>query len=313
MPQLKSTSAYACLWTSPQEMAIDKYLGANAALPLWNDGPIDDAFELASPQSDDDVAQAVVSKVNRPWLLHYHSTHSQKNLGKAVLIIGGGGYVELMAGKEGYKVAQWLKLLGFDAFVLIHRFPNDQTGAQAPLDDARRALRMIKEGGHCTRGLGFCGLSSGGHLAAALLSDYPSKWTERRVSGEEANLSLPKLDFAIIGYGPISTNAKGRQIVADKKPLEPPEKQQLYDTVQPDVQLRPSIPPTFVVYSGSDPVVPVVNAYRLAEGIMKRGAPVELHVFADAPHGFALNTVNMPVSKWPEMCEEWLKQGGHLG
>jgi acetyl esterase/lipase len=125
-------------------------------------------------------------------------------------------------------------------------------------------------------------------------------------------LSLPTIDFAIIGYGPISTNAKGRQIIVDKKPLEPPEKQQLYDTVQPDAQLKSPAPPTFIVYSGTDAVVPVVNAYRLAESITKTGALLELHIFADAPHGFALDTVDMPVSRWTVMCEEWLKQGGHI-
>uniref|UniRef100_A0A8H7MZU2 Uncharacterized protein n=1 Tax=Bionectria ochroleuca TaxID=29856 RepID=A0A8H7MZU2_BIOOC len=77
--------------------------------------------------------------------------------------------------------------------------------------------------------------------------------------------------FAIIGYGPISTNAVGRQIVADKAPLPPPEKQAFYDAVQPDVQLESPAPPSFIVYSNNDPVVPVVNAYRLAEGITKSG------------------------------------------
>ena len=81
--------------------------------------------------------------------------------------------------------------------------------------------------------------------------------------------------------------------------------------MQPDVQIS-TAPPTFIVYSGNDPVVPVVNAYRLAEGITKTGASVELHVFADAPHGFGLDTVGLPVRNWPKMCEAWLEQNGLL-
>lgn len=111
---------------------------------------------------------------------------------------------------------------------------------------------------------------------------------------------------------PSATNAAGRTIVPNKAPLAPPEKQTLYDVVQPDVQLGPSCPPTFIVYSGSDPVVPVVNAYRLAEGIERAGGAVELHVFADAPHGFALDTKDLPVSQWPVLCEAWLAQNGLL-
>jgi acetyl esterase/lipase len=219
------------------------------------------------------------------------------------------GYVELMVGREGVQVAKWLAGLGFHAFVLIHRFPNKDTGSQAPVDDARQALRMIQEKGFAQSGLGVCGLSSGGHLAASLLSDYPASWTEHGVKKD----TLPKLGFAIIGYAPISTNAKGRQIVPNKLDLEPQEKQALYDTVQPDVQLMSSVPPTFIVYSGNDPVVPVTNAYRLAEGITKAGAPVELHVFAVAPHGFGIDTPGLPVSEWTGMCERWLGQGGLLG
>jgi hypothetical protein len=34
-----------------------------------------------------------------------------------------------------------------------------------------------------------------------------------------------------------------------------------------------------------------------------------LHVFADAPHGFALDSdKDLPVTKWPSMCEAWLRQ-----
>lgn len=248
--------------------------------------------------------EAIVHGVERPCLFHYKPKANSN--GRGILVLGGGGYVELMVGREGVQVARWLASLGFDAFVLVHRFPNVKSAPQAPVDDARRALNIIAKEGHSTRGLGICGLSSGGHLGAALLADYPSKWTPPSQSS-----STPKVDFAIIGYGPISTNAKLRTIIPNKAALAPPEKQELYDVVQPDVQIS-SAPPTFIVYSGNDPVVPVVNAYRLAEGITKTGAAVELHVFADAPHGFALDTPNLPVSRWPSLCEAWLKQNSLL-
>lgn len=186
--------------------------------------------------------------------------------------------------------------------MLIHRFPNAKNGVQAPLDDARQALLLVSEKGFAKDGLGVCGLSSGGHLAASLMAEYPSHWNERGSGG------LPKLDFMIVGYGPISTNAVGRQIMKNKTALEPKEKQELFDTVQPDVQLIARPRPTFIVYAGNDSVVPVVNAYRLANALGERSAGVELHVFADAPHGFAVDTVDLPVSGWMEMCEKWLKQ-----
>ncbi|CAO2648692.1 Nn.00g079590.m01.CDS01 [Neocucurbitaria sp. VM-36] len=286
-------------------MTSAEHLQSDFAWPLYDKEPHDGAFSLDT--SNGGIDKAVVTSVRRPWLYGYkpRSTNTKNN--RAVLICGGGGYVELMVGREGVQVARWLTKLGFHAFVLVHRFPNAESSAQAPLDDARRALRIIEEQGFAGNGVGVCGLSSGGHLAASLLAAYPGTWNE--ISPGE----IPKIDFAIIGYAPISTNAAGRTIIKDKAPLPPKEKQELYDILQPDVQLQSPAPTTFIVYAGNDAVVPVVNAYRLAEGITKAGGQVELHVFADAPHGFGVDTVGLPVSGWTEMCERWLRQGEYLG
>jgi acetyl esterase/lipase len=275
---------------------------ADSVYTLDGSDRLDGVFEV---DTSNGIDNAVVTGVERAVLFGYKASNDNKGRnGRSVLILGGGGYVQLMVGREGIAVAKWLTSLGFDAFVLVHRFPNAKSSPQAPLDDARRALRVLEEKGHVENGLGVCGLSSGGHLGAALLADYPNTW-----KSPETSSAIPKIDFAIIGYGPISTNAKGRTIIPDKAALEPPEKQELYDVVQPDVQIS-AAPPTFIVYSGNDPVVPVVNACRLAEGVTKAGATVELHVFADAPHGFGLDTVGLPVSKWPDLCEAWLQQNG---
>ncbi|KAI8943350.1 hypothetical protein NX059_001367 [Plenodomus lindquistii] len=290
-------------------MSSSTHLGSTISFPLWDDEFIDGAFTLKTPSGLD---KAVASSVTRPWLFGYEPSSPNAHR-RAVLITAGGGYVELMVGREGIQVAKWLNNLGFYAFVLIHRFPNAETGAQAPIDDARRALRLIEEKGFAKHGVALCGLSSGGHLAASLLAAYPSSWTERVPATSSLNVALPKIPFAVIGYAPISTNAVGRQIIPDKPPLPPAEKQALYDTVQPDVQLVAPAPPTFIVYAGNDPVVPVVNAYRLAEGVGKAGGQVELHVFGDAPHGFGIDTVGKPVEKWTEMAEAWMRQGGFLG
>ncbi|PVH74814.1 alpha/beta-hydrolase [Cadophora sp. DSE1049] len=284
-------------------MASTTQFGADLAWPLWESEALEGAFTLQAHGVTTNT-NGVVKEVARPWLFGYKAAEPN---GRAILILGGGGYVELMVGREGVAVAHWLTNLGFNAFVLVHRFPTAKTGAQAPVDDARRSLWLIEDSGLATKGLGLCGLSSGGHLAASLLASYPASWVYPNATEE-----TPKPTFAIIGYGPLSTNAVGRTIIPDKALLAPPEKQELYNTVQPDVQLVSPAPPTFIVYSGNDPIVPVVNAYRLTEGVTQAGGVVELHVFADAPHGFGIDTVDLPVSRWPQMCEAWLKQNGLL-
>lgn len=244
--------------------------------------------------------QAVVTAVDRPVLLGYAPETPN---GRAMLILGGGGYTALMAGREGVQVARWLAALGYHAFVLIHRFPHAATGPSAPLDDALAAMAMIRASGLAEKGLGVVGLSSGGHLAACLIADYPAQW---------GAIPPQRPDLLVIGYAPISTNAKGRTIIADKPPLPPVEKQALYDALQPDAQLLPDPPPTFIIYAGNDPVVPVANAHRLYDALKAAGASAELHIFADAPHGFALDTPDLPVSLWPRLCEAWLRLVGFL-
>lgn len=275
-------------------------LNADTAWPLWDDAPIEGAFALVDPAAAPEAA--VVTAVDRPVLLGYVPAVPN---GRAMLVLGGGGYTQLMAGREGVQVAQWLAGLGYHAFVLIHRFPNAGHGMAAPLDDAMEAMRSIRASGHADSGLGVVGLSSGGHLAACLAADYPAEWTApaTRHAGQAT-----RPDVLVVGYAPISTNASGRTIVADKPPLPPAEKQAMYDRLQPDAQLIVNPPPTFIVYAGNDAVVPVENARRLHAAIAAAEGAVELHVFADAPHGFALDTPDMPVSMWPRLCEAWLGQ-----
>lgn len=271
-------------------------LNADATWPLRGAALADDGVTFERDRADD---QAVVTDVTQPVLLEYRPEVPN---GAAMLVIAGGGYVALMAGREGVQVARWLTALGYTAYVLIHRFPDARHGPEAPLDDAGAALDRIRNAGF-TR-VGVVGLSSGGHLAACLAAARPPGWP---------GAACDPPDAMIIGYAPISTNANWRTIVPDKSPLPPIEKQALYDALQPDVQLLPAPPPAFIVYAANDPVVPVTNAHRLHAAWLERGGVAELHVFADAPHGFALDTTGLPVAAWPRLAEAWLRQIGFDG
>lgn len=272
-------------------------LGADQVRTL--DGAALRMFAVTFDPAFANPAQAVVTAVTQPVLLSF--VPAQPN-GRAMLVLGGGGYVQLMAGREGVQVARWLNTLGYHAHVLIHRFPDAENGPGAALADALAAMRLLRGESNA---LGVVGLSSGGYLAACLAAAVPEEW---RVSCD----ATTRPDVLVIGYAPISTNAAGRTIVADKPPLPPVEKQAMYDRLQPDAQLLQDPPPAFIVYSGNDPVVPVENARRLHAAWEQAGGAAECHIFADAPHGFALDTQGLPVSVWPQLCAAWLRQVGFL-
>jgi acetyl esterase/lipase len=255
-----------------------------------------------------------IADVYRPRVFAFTPEHPK---GCAALVLAGGGYTKLVVSYEGVDVARWLNSQGFHAFLLVHRFPgarwaaNGFNGSQAPVDDAIEAMRQIRlragefdfEPDH----VGAVGLSSGGHLAASLASHYPAHW--RAPPSNYATVSS-RPDFLVVGYAPISTNATGRTVVANKPPLPPPEKQALYEAVQPDAQLIDSPPPTFIVYSAADPVVPVENAYRLGAALRAKGAAAETHVYAEGAHGFALRESALPIGQWPKACAAWLRALG---
>ena len=279
-------------------------LPCDAAWPLRQDGPVESAFTLE--HGDGPVGSPIVTSVARPWLFGFFPARPN---GRSMLVLGGGGYTALMVGREGVAAARWLTDLGYHAYVLIHRFPNADHGMAAPLDDAREAMRFVRARSQADGGVGVVGLSSGGHLAACLAAEYPAEWKEAPSRFEPRDV---RPDLLVIGYAPVSTNAKGRTIIADKPPLAPPEKQAMYDRLQPDAQLLAKPPPAFLVYAANDSVVPVENAYRLHAALTGAGGTAELHVFADAPHGFALDTEGLPVSAWPSLCEAWLRHAGFL-
>lgn len=284
------------------------HLGEDSSWRLWpesGDGE-DLVFEAPAPAED-----LVVSDVMRARCFMFKPVRPN---GRAALVLAGGGYTKLVIGKEGVEVAQWLCSLGMHAFVLAHRFPcarnaiDGRNGSQAPVDDAIEAMRQIRaranEWSLNPADIGVVGLSSGGHLASCLVSQYPAGW--RAPESAHAHISA-RPDFLVVGYAPISTNATGRTVIPNKPPLPPPEKQALYEAMQPDVQLLEAPPPAFIVYSANDDVVPVENAYRLHKALLAKGGEAELHVFADAPHGFALRERVGPVAKWPELCAAWLR------
>jgi len=45
-------------------------------------------------------------------------------------------------------------------------------------------------------------------------------------------------------------------------------------------------PPTFIVLTATDTVVPPENSIRYYSALQKHGIPVELHIFPSGKHGF---------------------------
>ena len=236
--------------------------------------------------------------------------------GTAALITVGGGYTSLVIDKEGTDIAKWLNTLGVTAFVLKHRLPGEghANGPHVPLQDGQRAMRLIRlhaaEWGLNPQKIGLFGFSSGGHAASMIGTAY-ARTVYEPVQGEAGVSARP--DFMALAYGPHSGNARKYLILPEQKPVEPPQKQALYDEYPTDRLVDKNTAPTFLVTADNDNRVDPRNSTRFYDALKAAGVPAELHVFQDGKHGFAIrNAVGYPIAIWTQLCENWLRAGGWL-
>ena len=86
----------------------------------------------------------------------------------------GGGYSWVVMDKEGYEAAERFAKAGVTVFAMTYRLPQEgwSAGPAAPLQDAQRAMRVIRaqaaEFKIDPRRVGVIGFSAGGHVAGGL-------------------------------------------------------------------------------------------------------------------------------------------------
>jgi acetyl esterase/lipase len=245
--------------------------------------------------------------------LHVYPAPAEKATGTAVIICPGGAYWGLAIAHEGEDVAKWLNSLGVTAFILHYRLPSDAIMVDksvGPLQDTQKAIRMIRQ--HAKEWkidparIGIMGFSAGGHLASTLSTHYNEKVYE---SAEQISA---RPDFSLLIYPVISmaegiTHAGSRANLLGENP--PPDRVRHFSNEE---QVDEQTPPTFLVHSIDDVVVPVQNSIDYALALQKHHVPCELHVYQSGGHGYGLGRSGNTESSWPDACRKWLEARGLL-
>src|SRR5262245_15859947 len=78
---------------------------------------------------------------DKPTLIIYLP---EKTNGCGIVVCPGGGYGHLAMDHEGHQIARWLNDHGIAAFICDYRHRNKGYGHPAPLQDAQRAIRMVR-------------------------------------------------------------------------------------------------------------------------------------------------------------------------
>jgi acetyl esterase/lipase len=233
--------------------------------------------------------------------------------GAAMVICPGGGYGHL-APHEGNDYALWLNQHGVTAFVLKYRLGSNGYRHPAMLNDAARAVRLVRaraaEWKIDPHRVGIMGSSAGGHLASTLLTHFDAGKQdsddpiERQSSRPDAGI----LCYAVITMGPFThQGSKNLLLGRDASP-------DLVKLLSNELQVTGETPPCFLWHTSEDKTVPVENSLMFAEALRKAGVPFALHVYEKGGHGMGLADkppFNHP-HPWAADCLFWLKAQGFV-
>lgn len=232
--------------------------------------------------------------------------------GSAMLALPGGGYSFLSVQNEGLDLAQHFVGRGTTVFVLAYRLPGEGWANRGlvPLQDAQRAMRIIRfrarEFGIDPARLGVVGFSAGGHLAA----DLSVAHAERAYAPIDAmDQQSARPDWAALVYAVTSLRARTGHRGSAEMLLGPNPTDREIGARSPVLRVTAETPPSFLVHSLDDPVVPLENSLDWIAACRTHKVPVEAHLFEKGGHGFGLHLPkDLPGSRWPDLLGLWLRK-----
>lgn len=230
-----------------------------------------------------------------PFLVPY-LLEDQSAVKGNLIAIAGGGYTQRNNTLEGYPIAEAFNALGYNCYVLQRR-----VAPYAPADawlDLQRAIRYLRYnadalgigGTDCMLAAGFSG--GGGTVSgtvATLYGDVQPTLYDADYRTDAVDAVSADLDVACVIYGPMYdlTEAAGGFSGWHTE--------------------NPNLPAVFLATGYADQTVSPGLSVTLAEELESR-TTVELHVFADALHGFGLGLETNAAPYWIPMADQFADQ-----
>jgi acetyl esterase/lipase len=199
------------------------------------------------------------------------------------------------------------------AFVLKYRIA-PRYHHPAPLDDAQRALRLVR-----TRAeewkidparVGIMGFSAGGHLASTAGTHFDSGKTD---SADPVDHASCRPDFLILCYPVISFTSESMHLGSRNNLLGTEPDPKLVKNLSNELQVTADTPPTFLFHTNEDTGVPPENSVLFYLALRNAKVPAEIHIYERGRHGVGLASDDPVLSTWPARCAAWLKQHDVLG
>jgi acetyl esterase/lipase len=274
---------------------------------LWT-GKIPSALKQAAPESVYRVTDKPVG--GRPWNVIYNVSIPRMTIYKpkvaasktAVIVYPGGGYNLLAIDLEGSEICEWLNSIGITAILVKYRVPTPKVGryheSLQALQDAQRAISLVRSKSKALnidpKKIGVMGFSAGGHLVAAVSTRFSKRSYPRQDAIDDVSC---RPDFAVPLYPGHLWQSVNHPSQATKEGL----------TLNPNITVTKSTPPTFLVQSQDDRVDDPRNSISYFLALKNANVPVELHMFSSGGHAFGLRKGSLPVGDWPNLVERWMR------
>lgn len=231
--------------------------------------------KMKQTMGEDDILR--IQQMPVPTLQKFPVVKSPK--GKVIIVCPGGGYQILAVNHEGTEIAQWLNTLGYTAYVLRYRVPDNREGA---LQDVQRAIRIARAE-NPGKQVGVMGFSAGASLTARAATRFQSP---SYTATDETDTKSARPDFAALIYPAYMDEGE-------------------HHTLTPELTITEQTPPFFVFQTADDPYGN--SALVISQALRNNKIPVQLHIYEKGGHGYGLRAnLAEAASKWPKLMEEWL-------
>lgn len=238
-----------------------------------------------------------------------------------VLVCPGGGY-GMTSDREADPISFAYLADGFHSGVLRYSVAEDAVYPN-PIVDLSVAIRIIRENAEKwhvdPEKIAVVGFSAGGHLAAM----QGVHWNDpeiMKLSGCENGENKP--NALVLGYPVITSNCfthQGSMQNLLREFFEKGDKEEIdrmLDFTACEKHVGAHTPPTFILHTCKDSVVPVKNSLVFADALINNNIDFEMHIFEQGEHGQARanQTTDIgspcfdkrPIAAWIEMSCRWL-------
>lgn len=217
-----------------------------------------------------------------------------------ILLVPGGGFVNVWNLTEGWPIAGQFNRLGYHVFILTYQVEARERLLEKDMEDFARALRLIRKNAadfHVQKDRYItCGFSAGGYLVCL--------WNTK-MGYSRFDLPRPQAAFPIY---PVTSLREGIRYFSPALdecirlfgcPIEA--------AVKTEYEIPDHVggfPPSAIFLAAGDELVNPENSKRLAAALNQQGIPCKLEIGPTGGHGFADGS-GMCMAGWTEKAIRW--------